>query len=145
MAGGLLFAGVAWADAPSSVTVKVGTITHGDASSLAAMDGNTLDVQAASTQNWWVKLAAHYGQRQAGTGRVHYSYSTSDPGPRVCAIVLLVGRGRGTAMDEFGGGTHTGEFVGRSSSGGNARVRVVCTGPSEFTIKLDLLTLDWSP
>jgi hypothetical protein len=45
-ASSLTFAGAAQAGAPSAVTIRTGTLTHGNAASLATVDGDTLDVTA---------------------------------------------------------------------------------------------------
>ena len=62
----LVFAGNAWGagrSGPLSVSVKKGTLTHGNAASLNAIDGDTLDVVAhKGTNSYIMALFADFGQ-----------------------------------------------------------------------------------
>jgi hypothetical protein len=150
----LVFCAAALADAPSSVKVTMGTLLHGDAASLGSIDGNTLDIRAAKkdankrAHPWVLKLKALYGQRQAGTLTVRYSFWPDAEVPNGCYFWATLNGARisDNVVEYRPDGVRNGQFQATASTAGNVAVRVWCTGrPDQFTVHFDLLALDGSP
>jgi hypothetical protein len=149
VAAALVLVSVAWAGGPRKVVVTNGNVVHGDPASLAAIDGNTFDIQAEvnGVGRYFAALKAQYGEQPPGTFIVRYSYWT-EPVEIPCGLSMtLAHQGRiGPLVAPSGSGTHTGEFERTTSDPGNVGVQVQCAGPRftavPYTLHLDLLTVD---
>ena len=92
-------------DAPTSVTVTKGTLLRGDVASLAATDGNTLDIQSvfeSSNNRYWVAFTVDFA---AGAGTQ----------PRTIHWTVTVVDGSGRARCRFPGSANYGGIAGTPS------------------------------
>jgi hypothetical protein len=81
-----VFAGTVAAAAPVSVTVKTGTVTHGNAASLAATDGDTLDIVSVNVRGQRGAFKANYGSLSADRFAVTYLAWESGASPATCTF-----------------------------------------------------------
>jgi hypothetical protein len=142
----LAYVPIAFAAAPTSVTVTNGTLSSGDASSLAAIDGNTLDIAAAwdpTIQRYVAVFQADYGGASLS---LEYGAWTTGPqaaGHSSCGfrfiledgVMLSAGHFRLT-RDQLVTGTKT--YRGNTTSD----VKVGCRSKRPFSLRFDLLTND---
>lgn len=118
---------------PSSVTVKQGTHTHGNASSLNEIDGDTFDVNSApARKSYQVIVILNY----AGGRILDWGASAQ---PRTTCSFIQTGVPHGLLFrTDFGPTLSTGhDDIGS----GILQLKLKCKASSPFSLSLDELTL----
>jgi hypothetical protein len=146
--GFVVLVGTAAASGPTTVTVKQGTLQHGNAQSLNAVDGDTLDVASVpyGQEHDSVLYRASYGIHPAGPITIHHYGWETGTDVISCRYNIYANRTRVAWFNAYVYDTPRGEdeFSASLPTQAKLSVRVVCRPKgSTFTLHEDeLLAID---